>query len=236
MSTQRINDDQIIGTTQQATTRLSDTGDMTSRISGAAGNIIGSKTVSPTQLNPGVVIVLNGVEFTILEHITSSGEAEIYLVQGQDDHVVLKYYFSNYKPKDEILTRLHALRRRDIMSPLDSGTYQDRFFEISEYMSGGTMDALAPLRDFTLVKKYVKLIAEALKACHDNGIIHRDIKPVNIFFRTPEREEIALGDFGISSALQAGSDYRFTNSVNRTTAYAAPELFTNINNQTSRMQ
>ncbi|EHQ28355.1 protein kinase domain-containing protein [Mucilaginibacter paludis] len=248
MSTQRIGDDGIIpANNSNATSRLSDNSSAgsTSRISdttivgSGAGlpdadqGIISSGNVAPTHLAPGVQINLNGHDFTIAKLITSSGEAEIYLVQGDKEQVVLKYYFSNYKPKDEIITKLHALKRKDIMSPLDSGIYQDRFFELSEYMTGGTMDALMPLKDFGKIKKYAGLIAEALNACHQNGIIHRDIKPVNIFFRTAAKDEIVLGDFGISSALQAGADYRFTTSVNRTTAYAAPELFTNINNQTT---
>lgn len=222
----------MISASGNETTRLSDSiAGSTSRISD--NNIVGSGAAMFTNLSDGSPIVLNGQRYVIVKHITSSGEAEIYLMTGDNGQVVLKYYFSNYKPKDDIINRLHALKRRDIMSPLDSGIYQDRFFEITEYMSGGTMDSLMPLRDVSLIKKYAALVTEALKACHDNGIIHRDIKPVNIFFRSPAKDEIALGDFGISSALQAGADYRFTNSVNRTTAYAAPELFTNINNQTT---
>ncbi|RKR82302.1 serine/threonine protein kinase [Mucilaginibacter gracilis] len=243
MSTQRISDDSVIPNQSNSTSRLPDQSAVgaTSRIAASdivesggntsASAIIGSSV--PAHLAENLQINLNGHDFKIIKHITSSGEAEIYLLQGSNAQVVLKYYFSNYRPKDEIITRLHALKRRDIMSPLDSGVYQDRFFELSEYMTGGTLDSAMPLTSVDTIKKYAALIAEALNACHQNGIIHRDIKPVNIFFRSPARDEIALGDFGISSALQAGADYRFTNSVNRTTAYAAPELFTNINNQTT---
>ena len=135
----------------------------------------------PAHLAENLQINLNGHDFKIIKHITSSGEAEIYLLQGSNAQVVLKYYFSNYRPKDEIITRLHALKRRDIMSPLDSGVYQDRFFELSEYMTGGTLDSAMPLTSVDTIKKYAALIAEALNACHQNGIIHRDIKPVNIF-------------------------------------------------------
>ena len=51
-----------------------------------------------------------------------------------------------------------------------------------------------------------KKLASALKTLHENGLIHRDVKPDNIFFR---KGEIVLGDIGLvakqENAASAGS-------------------------------
>lgn len=49
--------------------------------------------------------------------------------------------------------------------------------------------------------KIGKDICTALKLCHNKNIIHRDVKPENIFFNTDG--DFKLGDFGISRVLDA---------------------------------
>lgn len=177
-------------------------------------------------------IPLNGKVYNVIRLIASSGEAEVLEVEENGHRLVLKYYFSNFKPKDSILHTLQQIRRNDLIVPLDYGYYQNRFLEVNEYMAGGTLEDIFPLRDPNRIKDLVGRIMEALHACHQHNIIHRDIKPVNIFFRNAERREIVLGDFGISSSLQEGDNYKITTAA-RTRIYAAPELEmgTNANNQ-----
>ena len=63
-------------------------------------------------------------------------------------------------------------------------------------------------------------ISQALIICHGAGIIHRDIKPQNIFIN--DRGFYKLGDFGISRAMpQSGSVLSFKGTV----PYMAPETF-----------
>ena len=63
-------------------------------------------------------------------------------------------------------------------------------------------------------------ISQALVICHGAGIIHRDIKPQNIFVN--RRGFFKLGDFGISRAMPgSGSVLSFKGSV----PYMAPETF-----------
>lgn len=175
---------------------------------------------------------LNNKTYNVVKQIASSGEAEIFLVEENGRQQVLKYYFSNYKPKDEVIKKLQSIRRPDIIVPLDYGYHHDRFWEINEYMSGGTLGDILPVKDVALFKELVEKITETIHACHKNNIIHRDIKPVNIFFRNADRKEVVLGDFGIASPVQDGENYRVT-TVARTSTYAAPELFTNIDNYTT---
>jgi len=50
-------------------------------------------------------------------------------------------------------------------------------------------------------KFVINKLAEAVKHCHDNGVIHRDLKPDNILLKLDKNNEIVdirLADFGIS--------------------------------------
>lgn len=196
------------------------------------GSVVSSDATNSQAVNIRM-FPFNGKEYQVIRMIASSGEAEVYEVSDNEGSKVLKYYFSNYKPKDEIIGKLRSIKRDDVIVPLEYGYYQDRFMEINEYMSGGTLGDILPLRDTRQIRSIVRQLVEVIHACHQHHIIHRDIKPVNVFFRTSDKSELVLGDFGISSALQAGENYRMTTSVARTNTYAAPELFTNINNQTT---
>lgn len=59
--------------------------------------------------------------------------------------------------------------------------------------------------------KYIKQIASALTTCHNAGIIHRDVSPLNIIISYQTGDTILI-DFGISMSLQTT---RYTYSGNR---------------------
>lgn len=63
-------------------------------------------------------------------------------------------------------------------------------------------------------------VSNALVCCEKRGVIHRDVKPENVF--RSEFGEYKLGDFGISRRIEAGS--RTTYSQKGTGPYMAPEV------------
>ena len=67
-------------------------------------------------------------------------------------------------------------------------------------------------------------ICTALEACAEHNIIHRDIKPDNIF---SNGRQYLLGDFGISKIIENGMG---TQTNKGTAHYAAPEQFANATN------
>jgi len=95
--------------------------------------------------------------------------------------------------------------RACIVMELYAETLRDR-------LEAGPLDAAAVL-DIGIK------IAGALQVAHDGGVLHRDIKPHNIFMS--EYGEPALGDFGISSV----DDERSISAASGlSVAYAAPEV------------
>jgi len=204
---------------------------------GQEGSAPGGQAASPPESNGNIRaedhFILSGKRYDKKRLIAHSGEADIYEITDGGRSLVLKYYYPNFKPKEEILRKLQTLGRSDVIVPIEYGYLQDRFYEINEYMAGGTLEEIFPVQDIDRTRELVGRVADALNACHQHQIIHRDIKPVNIFFRHTDKREIVLADFGISSALDEGESYKITTAA-RTRIYAAPELEmgTNVNNQT----
>ena len=63
-------------------------------------------------------------------------------------------------------------------------------------------------------------ICDALSLCHSKGILHRDIKPGNIFIN--KDGNFKLGDFGISRILDSSASYMASTGIG-TPQYWAPE-------------
>lgn len=90
------------------------------------------------------------------------------------------------------------------------------------------MEYLTPLEDYMqrenlLVRDVARLgldVLYGLRACHDNGVIHRDIKDDNIF--VSEQGEYKIGDFGVSKVLKDSSR---AESLKGTPNFLAPEVY-----------
>ena len=65
-------------------------------------------------------------------------------------------------------------------------------------------------------------LCDALIEVHSKNIVHRDIKPQNVYYASDG--EIKLGDFGISVLLGSGMNVNENKKVMGTAQYLAPEL------------
>jgi serine/threonine protein kinase len=64
-------------------------------------------------------------------------------------------------------------------------------------------------------------ILNALVHLHSQGIVHRDIKPDNIFMVSSSFDDVVLGDFGVACVLDADG---YAEGQSGSLSYAAPEL------------
>ncbi|HSJ06196.1 MAG TPA: serine/threonine-protein kinase, partial [Longimicrobiales bacterium] len=83
----------------------------------------------------------------------------------------------------------------------------DTPYIVMEYVEGRTVsDVMAAGGDFDLAtaRRLLTAVASALAAAHDRGIVHRDLRPGNVFVENRTGRAI-LADFGIAALLDSGS-------------------------------
>ncbi len=124
------------------------------------------------------------------------------------------------------------IQHPNALAVLDSGiTEHGVAYLVSELLEGHTLeDELGRgWLSFARCAEVIAPVCEALAAAHDAGIVHRDIKPGNIFLhRGPTGEIPKVLDFGIAKLVGAGVlEQRLTVEgwLVGTPVYMAPERF-----------
>jgi serine/threonine-protein kinase len=88
-------------------------------------------------------------------------------------------------------------------------------YMVMDYIPGETLDVVVfqgrPLSETTAIH-YVRQIGAALQVVHQNGLLHRDVKPQNIILRQGTREVILI-DFGIVREYILGVSQTHTGMV-----------------------
>jgi serine/threonine protein kinase len=179
--------------------------------------------------------------YQVVSRIGAGGMGVVYLARhltlGRPAAIKVLRPELSFNP--EIVSRLFnearaatAIRSPGIIEVFDFGFLDDRSaYIVMEYLEGeslgarirrgrsGVPEALTILRG----------ICRALQAAHDRGIVHRDIKPDNVFVvpdaDLPGGERIKLLDFGIAKLLMDHDQVNQTRTgmVVGTPAYMAPE-------------
>lgn len=102
-----------------------------------------------------------------------------------------------------------------------SGVHNNVPYLVMELVEGHELaDELTEPWDFYYAAEISERILRALEAIHETGIIHRDIKPQNIFICDEDQPKIA--DFGLARVMQ-GEGLTKTGDILGTPAYMAPE-------------
>jgi len=98
-------------------------------------------------------------------------------------------------------------------------------FMVMDYIPGATLEEWVfpdrPLPEATAIH-YIRQIGSALQGVHQNGLLHRDIKPQNIILKEGT-QQVVLIDFGISREFTPGSTQTHTNMIS--SGYAPIEQY-----------
>lgn len=175
--------------------------------------------------------------YSLLSELGRGGFAVTYLALDQDLHnrrVVVKM-LSNanaepyvYRKFEEEIRALSLLEHPNIINPLDCGrTEKGTPFLVMQFAEGETLRNLIRKGPISRqnIAAIVKQVGSALAFVHQNGMIHRDVKPENIIiqFFADGRLHVRLIDFGIASTTAPRGDTatRIVGSLR----YMAPEQF-----------
>jgi|GEM_PF-6651211 len=102
------------------------------------------------------------------------------------------------------------------------GTWKENLWMALEYCPGGSLNMkLEHLWDSKKAASLVKQVALAAHAVHEQGIVHRDIKPGNILIGVDGFPRLA--DFDLARNLHTTNDTTHGGNVLGTPAYIAPE-------------
>lgn len=133
------------------------------------------------------------------------------------DKTMLKRFKNEFRVENDI-------RHTNIVNMYDFCTNGEKKYMVMEYVSGITLKRYLKAKggplSFEEIMSYTIQTLKALKAAHDGGVIHRDVKPQNIMVL--RNGLIKVMDFGIAK-LPNAETVTMTDKAIGTVYYMSPE-------------
>ena len=169
--------------------------------------------------------------YKILDHLGTGGMATVWLGYDTilDRQVAIKTFKIDANDEDAVkrfnreAKAVTSLSHPNIVSIYDVENEGEFYYLILEYVEGMTLkDYMVknPRIPIETIVHIAKQIAAGLSHAHQNGIIHRDIKPQNILMN--ENLTCKITDFGIARAY-GDTTLTQTNQMLGTVYYLSPE-------------
>ncbi len=184
------------------------------------------------RLRPGVRLG----PYEIISKVGQGGMGEVYRAHDTrlDRAVAVKVLPAEFAADPDRLARFErearataALNHPNILAVHDVGTFGDVSYLVTELLEGQTLRSVlaGPRLPVARAVEYGAQVARALGAAHDRGILHRDLKPDNVFLTRDGR--IKVLDFGLAKLIAPGQDATVETTgpgkVLGTVAYMSPE-------------
>ncbi len=154
-------------------------------------------------------------------------------VLGQQVAVKVPFQRGSGPGAREVLVELRAaasLRHPSFVQVLDAGLDPAGTpYLVMDYANLGSLSRPLERGGLTWeqVAPWLEDLVDGLAYAHARGLVHRDVKPENILFKSDEagRVRALLADFGLAKVLQGRRDYRSTRLMAGTLLYMPPESF-----------
>ena len=170
--------------------------------------------------------------YELISFVGKGGMSVVYKAQDKrtGHYVAVKILRPEYSKDEEFLSRFEReattaskMSHHNIVNLLDVGQEGELRYLVMEYVRGKTLKELIVEKGAMAPQVACQIairILSALQHAHQNGIIHRDIKPQNVLVHSDGHVKVA--DFGI--ARVAGSNtLTKTDSVMGSVYYFSPE-------------
>jgi serine/threonine protein kinase/Tfp pilus assembly protein PilF len=152
--------------------------------------------------------------YEILSTLGAGGMGEVYRAKDLrlDREVALKVLPEQFAQDAQALARFQrearaiaALPHPHILTLFDVGMDQGRTYAVMELLEGQTLGTCLKQAslDWRRAVEIAAAVAEGLAAAHTKGVVHRDVKPDNIFLTT--RGEVKILDFGLARLENKGA-------------------------------
>jgi serine/threonine protein kinase len=167
-------------------------------------------------------------KYRIHEPLGSGGFGTVYLAEDTwiDKRVAIKIPHRQNLDFGELLREprlLASLNHPNVVNVITAEKQDNTFFIVMEYVPGETLEAIIANKgalDLPTVLDYTCQIANAVEHAHKQGVIHRDLRPANVF--VTDKAVVKVGDFGTSRFLEIAAH---GTTVIGSPPYMAPEQF-----------
>lgn len=168
--------------------------------------------------------------YEIISRIGSGGMADVYKAKDHklNRFVAVKVLKKEFREDKDFISKFRVeaqsaagLAHANIVNIYDVGQEAGVNFIVMELVEGITLKEYIQNKGKLSVREATSIalqISAGLEAAHNNGIIHRDVKPQNIIISTDGKVKVA--DFGIA---RAASSNTINSNVMGSVHYSSPE-------------
>ncbi len=177
--------------------------------------------------------------FKVVRLLGRGGMGTVYLAEHPviGSRVAVKFLHESLAENPQVVTRFYDEARavnlighENIVAIYDLNLLPpNRYYFVMEYLEGETLTARAqPARlEARVALDVLQQLCDALQCAHERGVVHRDLKPDNVFLvtRGGKRDFVKLVDFGIAKLRNAASGPGKSSAglIVGTPEYMAPE-------------